>query len=63
MTISFHNPATKDKIVLFCLLSHSIYLIQPFKYYYLDAIDKAVWSRDEKFKKLKFLAQFQSFCN
>ena len=71
MTIPFHNPATKNKIVLSCLLLHSTHLtqpldvevFQPFKHYHIDAIDKAVRLRDEKFGKLEFLAAFQSFRN
>ena len=43
MTISFHNLATENKIVLFRLLPHSKYLTQPlnlgvfqlFKHYYI----------------------------
>ncbi len=71
MTISFHDLATKNKIVLFYLLPHSTHLSQPldvgvfqsFNHYHTDAIDKTVWLGDEKFGKLEFLAVFQSFCN
>ena len=71
MTLLFYNLATKNKIVLFRLPSHSTHLIQllnvgvfqPFKYYHTDAINKAVWLSDEKFGKLKFLTIFQSFRN
>ena len=67
MTILFYNLATKNKIVLFRVLPHSIYLTQPlnigvfwpFKHYHTDAIDKAIWLRDKKFGKLEFLAAFQ----
>ena len=69
MTISFHNLATKNKIVLFRLLPHFTHLtqpldvgvFQPFKHYYTDTIDKAVRLGDEKFGKLEFLTVFQSF--
>ena len=71
MIIPFHNLATKNKIVLFYLPLHSTYLIQlldvgvfqPFKYYHINAIDKAVWLGDKKFGKLEFLAAFQLFRN
>ena len=71
MTISFHNLATKNKIVLFYFLPYFTYLIQPlnvrvfqlFKHYHIDAIDKVVRLGDKKFGKLKFLAVFQLFCN
>ena len=71
MTLPFHNLATKNKIVLFYLPTHSTHLTQPlnigvfqyFKHYHTDVIDNAVWLSDEKFGKLEFLAAFQSFCN
>lgn len=71
MTILFHNLATKNKIVLFCLLLYSTHLtqplhdgvFQPFKHYHIDAIDKAVWLSNEKFGKVEFLATFHSFYN
>ncbi len=66
MTISFHNLANENKIVLFYLQRHSINLtqslnvevFQPFKYYYTNAIDKSVLLVDEKFGKLEFLSMF-----
>ena len=71
MTLPFYNLATKNKFVLFCLLSHTTYLtqpldvavFQPFKYYNTDVVDKTVRLGDEKFGKLEFLAAFQSFRN
>ena len=71
MTLPFHNLAIKNKIILFRLPPHSTHLtqpldvgvFQPFKHYYMDAIDKAVWLDDKKFGKLEFLAPFQSFRN
>lgn len=71
MTILFHNLATENKVVLFCLQLHFTHLIQPlnegvfqaFKHYHTDAIDKAVRYGDKKFEKLNFLAAFQLFRN
>ena len=70
MTLPFHNLAIGNKIVLFRLPLHSTHftqpldvgVFQPFKYYYMDVIAKAVRLGDEKFGKLEFLAAFQSFC-
>lgn len=50
MTILFYNLIIENKIIIFCLLSHSIYLtqfldievFQLFKYYYLNTINKVV---------------------
>ena len=66
MTLTFHNLATNNKIILFRLPLHSTHLIQPlnvgvfqpFKHYYTDVINKIVWLGDEKFGKLEFLAAF-----
>lgn len=71
ITIPFHNLATTNKVALFWLLSYSTYLTQPldveiiqsFKYYHTNTIDKVVQLGNERFGKLKFLTAFQSFCN
>lgn len=71
ISITFHNLVIENKIILFCLLSHSTYLTQPFdigvfqpsKHYYTNRIDKAIWLDNEKFSKLEFLAVFQLFRN
>lgn len=71
MILQFYNLAIENKIVLFCLSSHSIPLTQPlnirvfqlFKYYHTDTTDKAIQLSNEKFGKLEFFAAFLLFCN
>lgn len=71
ITISFHNLALENKIILFCLLYYPIYItqsfnirfFQPFKYYYIDIINQVIWLENEKFGKIEFLAVFQLFRN
>lgn len=70
MNILFHNLATKNKIILFRLPTHSTHLtrpldvgvFQPFKHYHTDAINKAlVRMGNESLANLSFWLRLSHF--
>ncbi len=68
LTYEFWSCAKKHNIILFCLSPHSTHLTQPldigyfqlFKHYHTQAIDCIVQLGDVWFRKLQFLAEFQT---